>query len=338
MTQQPNQTLLLDQDMVKQLLTVSDINQAVDETFKGYGNDQIKNPTKVTLDIGQHDEWPAYDGFVNAMPAYLGTEDVAGLKWVAGIAGERKAAGLPYITGLIILLDPHLGHYLAVMDGTYITDMRTGSQTANTIHYLACDRSHISLGLYGAGRQAETTLITLSDYFKIDDLYLWNRNLENAKKLMQKIEDRVTGTIHLVDPDHPKDASHEEFTVTATAATSPILKAEWFQPGQTIITMGSGPEAEDDLLLKADAIFTDHVEQALHRGALSQLHEQGQFTADDLTATIGELALTPAQYVQSDQLTIIPIVGTGAMDISVAKRAYDKALTQQVGQPFDFKA
>lgn len=194
-------TLLLDQEMVKKLLTIQDINQAVNETFKGYGQGKVKNPTKVTLDIGQSDDWPAYDGFINAMPAYLGTQDVAGLKWVAGIAGERQAAGLPYITGLIILLDPHLGHYLAVMDGTYITDMRTGSQTANIIHYLAWDKPSISLGLYGAGRQAETTIITLSDYFDITDLYLWNRTRETAETFKTKMSSYVSGTIHLVDSD-----------------------------------------------------------------------------------------------------------------------------------------
>lgn len=339
MANQSYQTLLLDQEMVKKLLTIQDVNQAVDETFKGYGHNEVKNPTKVTLDIGQNDAWPAYDGFVNAMPAYLGTSDVAGLKWVAGIAGERQAAGLPYITGLIVLLDPHLGHYLAVMDGTYITDMRTGSQTANVIHYLASDKKSLSLGLYGAGRQAETTVMTLSDYFEITDLYLWNRTPETAQTFAEKMSDYVSGTIHVVDKDHPEQASNEEFTITATSAAEPIVKADWFTKGQKIITMGSGPEAEDALILKADRIFTDHIGQALHRGALNTLAQKGKLTEQDITATIGELALHPYSSQQlAEELTFITVIGTGAMDIAVAKRAYDKALATHTGSHFDFKA
>lgn len=103
--------------------------------------------------------------------------------------------------------------------------------------------------------------------------------------------------------------------------------------------MGSGPEAEDDLILKADHILTDHVDQALHRGALHPLNESGKITAKDITATIGDLAtgqLDP--HSLADQLTFITVIGTGAMDIAVAKQAYDKAIEQQIGQTFDFKA
>ncbi|MGX7348046.1 ornithine cyclodeaminase family protein [Aerococcus vaginalis] len=329
-------TLLLKREDIEKIMSIRDVNDAVLDTFVGYGEDSVKNPTKVTLDLGQAEDWPNYDGFVNAMPAYLGNEDIAGLKWVAGIKGERKEAGLPYITALIALLEPRLGKFIAVMDGTLITDLRTGSQAANAIRLLAGDKKEISLGLYGSGRQAETTLITTSDLYDITDLYLWNHNQENAEKFAEKMKDYVKGEIHVVDADKPEDASNEPFTVTATGAPDAIVKGEWFDKGQAIICLGSGQEADRDLILGSDEIITDHADQALHRGSMKLVADE--FSEDEFSATIGQLAA--GKYTIEDQENkriFVPIIGTGAVDIAVAKRAYDKAVEQGIGGEFDFQ-
>jgi len=74
------------------LVDVKDINEIVHETFKGLGDGSIVNPSKLTLDLGETGGYPSYDGFMNAMPAYIGSQDIAGMKWVGGFLGERKEA------------------------------------------------------------------------------------------------------------------------------------------------------------------------------------------------------------------------------------------------------
>ena len=80
---------------------MKDVVESVDRTFKGLAEGVVINPTKVTLDLGENAPYPPYDGFFNAMPAYIGYQDVAGIKWVGGILGERKKAGLPFISCLL---------------------------------------------------------------------------------------------------------------------------------------------------------------------------------------------------------------------------------------------
>ena len=87
---------------------------------------------------------------MNAMPAYVGWTDSAGIKWAGGFLGERKKRGLPYITSMILLIDPKIGTFTAVMDGSLITNWRTGAQAAVALKYLRKNRS-VKLGLYGAG-------------------------------------------------------------------------------------------------------------------------------------------------------------------------------------------
>ena len=115
---------------------MKDVVEIVDKTFKGFGEGTVINPTKVNLDLGETASYPPYQGFMNAMPAYVGWLDTAGIKWAGGFLGERKKLGFPYITSMILLIDPKIGHFRAVMDGALITNLRTGAQTATALKYI----------------------------------------------------------------------------------------------------------------------------------------------------------------------------------------------------------
>ena len=101
--------------------------------------------------------------------------------------------------------------------------------------------------------------------------------------------------------------------------------------------MGSYQECEDGVLLHADKIVVDHVEQTMHRGALSKLVAQGKLDEHSITCTIGQLAAGKVQLERrpGERLVCIPI-GTGAMDIGCASVVYQRALEQGRGQFFDF--
>lgn len=335
------QTLLINQSQIKKLINMHDVNQAVHETFVGFGKRDVKNPTKVTLDLGQNDDWPAYDGFANAMPAYIGgDDDVAGLKWVLGVGGERKAAGLPYINGMILLADPALGEFKAIMDGAYITNLRTGAQASNTLAYLAGDRDDISFGLYGTGTQARTSVMAIADLYKIKHIDLWNHRDESAEEFARDMQKYVEEDINIVGVDHPEKAADNEFVITATSSNEPILEADWFGPGQKIIPLGSGQEVSNKLILKADDIIVDHPGQAFHRGSLASLYSAGRIDRGDITTTIGAIASGRYKFTRADvdnSLVLAIPIGTGAMDIAVAEKIYQEAKTDSNTPKFAFQ-
>ena len=88
------QTTLLSQSDIERVLTMKDVVEAVDRTFQDFGEEKTINPPKVGLDLGETADFPPYEGFMNAMPAYVGWKDSAGLKWAGGLLGERKKRGL----------------------------------------------------------------------------------------------------------------------------------------------------------------------------------------------------------------------------------------------------
>ena len=138
-----------------------------------------------------------------------------------GFLGERKAAGLPYITGMILLINPHLGTFTAALEGAYITNMRTGAQTANALRYLL-KKPTVTIGLYGAGMQAGTNIRAIADLFDITELIVWNHRRSTAETFAEKMQEHVKGTIRVVDD--LQEASQAEVLITVTSAQTPLIK------------------------------------------------------------------------------------------------------------------
>ena len=329
-------TLLINQSTIKELLDIADFNNLVHQTFQGLGDGTVINPTKLTLDLGETGGYPPYEGFMNAMPAYIGSQDIAGLKWVGGFLGERKTAGLPYITGMILLINPHLGTFTAALEGAYITNMRTGAQTANALRYLL-KKPTVTIGLYGAGMQASTNIRAIADLFDITELTVWNHRRSTAEAFAENMQEHVKGAIRGVED--PQEASQAEVLITVTSAQTPLIKAEWIKQGTIIFPLGSFQEIEDELILKADKIIVDHVDQALHRGALKKLTGEGKLSENNIFATLGELAVGKKDAGDLSQgITLCIPIGTGAMDVAIAGEVYRRALEKGMGYAFDFEA
>lgn len=326
-------TLLINQNDIKAVLTMKDVVEICDETFQGFGRGTTINPTKVTLDLGEMSAYPPYEGFMNAMPAYVGHLDAAGMKFVGGFQGERKQLGLPYLTGLIVLVNPHTGNFTAVMEGAHITNLRTGAQTAIALKYMRKSRS-LRLGIYGAGMQGHTQTMAISEIFDITELRIYDRNPDSAKRFKEDVADYVTGDIIIADT--PQQAADADAVITVTPAQEKFLKEAWIKPGTIVFPMGSYQECEDSLLLNADKIIVDHVAQALHRGALRELNAQGRITEAHIHATIGELAVGEKTLEESsDRIICIPI-GTGALDVAVGHVVLERIKAQGSGTAFSF--
>jgi len=332
-------TKLLNQKIVMELAGIKEIVEICDTTFQGLGNQTVINPAKVGLDLGEVAEYPPYQGFMNAMPAYIGWTDTAGLKWAGGNLGERKNLGLPYISSLIMLIDPRVGNFICVMDGAYITNARTGAQTAIALKYIynggSAERKTIKLGLYGAGMQGLTQTLAISQLFDITGVHIYDISKEAMKRYREEVKNVVQGEITLCTT--PREAACGDVIICVTTSKEKFLRDEWVKPGTIVFPMGSYQECDDALILNADKIVVDHIEQCLHRGALKNLYEEGRVTENDIFATIGELSIgkkTVKDYPDG-KIVCIPI-GTGAMDIAVASVVYSKALEKGIGDSYAF--
>jgi alanine dehydrogenase len=329
------ETMLLSQKEIQSVVTMKDIVECVDRTFRGMGDGTVVNPTKVNLDLGETAAFPPYAGFMNAMPAYIGWCDSAGIKWAGGFLGERKAKGFPYITSMILLIDPHLGHFRAVMDGAYITNMRTGAQTAVALKYMYGKGKTIRLGLYGAGMQGHTQTMAIAELFDIAEVMVYDVSRAAAERYAEDMKPFVKGRITIASD--PREAAAGDIAVCVTQSKEEFFRYDWFRPGMILFPMGSYQECSDECIEKADKIVVDHVGQALHRGALAKHGTSGRLTEKDLYATIGELAAGKKKgIVSADERVVCIPIGTGAMDVSVATVAWQRAKEKGIGGTYSF--
>ena len=326
-------TLLLSKADIEKVMTMKDVVEIIDKTYIGFGEGKVSNPTKVGLDLGETAAWPPYKGFMNAMPAYVGWLDSAGIKWAGGFLDNAKI-GLPYITGMILLIDPKTGQFKAVMDGAEITNMRTGAQATVALKYLHNNKS-IKIGLYGAGMQGHYQTMAIAQLFDIEELKVYDIKREASERFADDMKDTVTGNIIIVDS--PEEAADGDAVICVTQSKDKFVKNSWVKPGTILFAMGSYQECDDDFILSADEIIVDHIGQCLHRGALKELNEKGEITKDSIYATIGEVAAGKkiGRTSDKDRILCIPI-GTGAMDVAVATVVYQRAVKKGIGGEFSF--
>lgn len=326
-------TMLLSQKEIHDLVTMDDVLEIVEKTFQGMGEGTVVNPAKLGLDLGETGDWPPYKGFMNAMPAYIGWLDTAGMKWVGGFLDNGKA-GLPYLSGMILLINPRNGQFLCVAEGALITNMRTGAQTAIALRYMHPGKS-ITLGLYGAGTQGRTQVHAISRVFTIERLVVYDVSREAAEIFALDMNKSVHGEILLART--PEEAAQGDAVISVTQAKEKFIKDSWIQPGTILFPMGSYQECEDQFILAADRIVVDHVEQCMHRGAMKALAAAGKITPASVFATIGEIVAGRKKFpdLRNERVLCIP-VGTGAMDIAVATIAMRRAREKGLGGSFEF--
>jgi ornithine cyclodeaminase/alanine dehydrogenase len=147
----------------------------LDEIFRAKREGTVEMPAK----IGVH---PRDDAFIHAMPAYLESADAVGIKWVAGYPGNQDL-GLPYLHGLFVLTDAGTGAPLAVMDATWITEIRTAAASMLGIRALA-ERPVETLGILGCGRQGSVHLELAKEVLPgLARVTLFDRHPERAETL-----------------------------------------------------------------------------------------------------------------------------------------------------------
>jgi alanine dehydrogenase len=122
---------------------------------------RVQMPTKVYVSLP--------DGDFRTMMAYIPDLEMACVKVVNVHPKNPEKHGLPTVMATIILIEPNTGRPLAIMDGTYLTNMRTGATGGIAAKYLARKNSKI-VGMVGAGAQARTQLLALNEVFRIEEV------------------------------------------------------------------------------------------------------------------------------------------------------------------------
>jgi len=313
-------TYLVSQDAVRQTVGLDDARDVVAEVLREQALGRVAMPAKVTMNLASF----GLKAWNTAMPAYVPSLVASGFKWVGGFEENRARHGLPYLISVILVQHPETGYPLALMDGVHILNLRTAALNALIVRLYARPESQ-RLGIIGAGVQARFAVAAIKDVLHLEEVRVYDIDAAAASRFQADVE-----AAHGVDVtvcDDPEGAVvGTDVVITATPATTPIVRRSWIGAGVTAISVGSqGQEFDDETVLGADKLICDSWEQCTHLGELRSFAESGRLTRADVYAEIGEtVAGLRGGRESADEFILVVPIGLGALDIALARVVYER--------------
>ncbi len=240
---------------------------------------------------------------------------------------------LPTVMALIILISPETGAPVAIMDGTYLTDVRTGAAGGIAAKYLARKDSKV-IGLVGAGNQAKTQLEALCEVFEPELVKITSRTKESCEQFIREMAEFVPCEIRY--EESIEKVCNCDILVTTTPTRKPIVKASWIKAGTHINAIGAdavGKEELDPELLIRSKIIVDDMVQALHSGEVNVPLSKHYISENDIHAQLGEVmvGLKPGR-TSEEEITIFDSTGLAIQDVATAHLVYERAVREGLGR------
>uniref|UniRef100_A0A7V3ZVV0 Putative alanine dehydrogenase n=1 Tax=candidate division WOR-3 bacterium TaxID=2052148 RepID=A0A7V3ZVV0_UNCW3 len=326
------EVLFLNLKDVRKILKMEIALQAVEKAFYEKGMGRVIMPPKVYL------FYEKYQGDIRVMPSYLPTYEISGVKVVNVHPNNPLKYKLPSVMATIVLISPKNGAPLAILDGTEITNIRTGAAGGIATKYLARKNASV-LSLVGAGVQAETQLLAIVKVRKIKKVKIFDINYKVAKNFQKKFQPQL-GIPIVICSSIEECVQDADIISTQTPVREPIVKAEWIKPGTHINAIGAdapGKEELDPEILKKGRIYIDDWEQASHSGEINVPLEKGIIKKEDIKGELGEVICgkIPGRE-KDDEITIFDSTGLGIQDLVCAYQVYKIAKRKKIGRKILF--
>jgi len=320
--------LLLTKEEIESVITIEDSINAVAEGFKAFNSGKAVIPFPVALKIEEN------KGDVHIKPGYMKGSDLYCVKIASGFDDNPKL-GLPSSHGMQLLFSSHTGQPKAfLMDRGLLTDLRTAAAGAVAADVLA-RKSVKTVAIIGTGTQGRLQMEALSKVRAFDELRVWDRTHESARRYASEMRKRLDASITPVKTVE-EAVRGSDIVVTATASTSPLVKADWISKGVHITAVGSDSpekqELESAVLGKADKIVVDSLPQVLKLGEVHHAVEQGVIKGSSVHAELGEVLLgrKPGR-VRDDEITVCDLTGIAIQDVVISQMVFERAVKKNMG-------
>ena len=314
--------LLLRDGDVRSLLEISDTIDALEQAFVAlsHGNAMNRPRTRVIQT----------NGILHVLAASFPDGGVLGLKtYTVFRQGVRS---------MVMLFSAEDGRLLALVEGDWLGRMRTGAVSGLATRHLAIPQA-TSVGLLGAGKQAETQLLGVCAARPIRNVLVYSRRQPEREVFCQRMAEQLQ--LEVVPVASAREAVEEaDVVVTATNTGEPVFSGEWLKPGCHVNAIGSNwpkrREIDNETLERASLIVTDSVEQArLEAGDLLMPANAGNLDWESVWELADVVAGDGPQRNSSFDITVFKAVGVALEDITVAARAYVHARERGVGEEID---
>lgn len=326
--------LALTRNQVRALVSMPDAIELMKQAFAELSAGRTVSPLRTVIPL------PDREADALFMPAYVPAMDALGLKSV-NVFRNNPAAGLPAIHALVMLVDTTTGQPMAIMDGAYLTALRTGAVSGAAADLLARPDSHV-LTVIGAGAQGVTQIAAVCAVRPIERVIAVDVNDAALERLKAGIAQDWPDLAGMVETSN--DASSavriSDIVCTATTSRTPVFSDADLKPGTHVSGVGAYTPQMQEVPAETVAratVVVDAIDAALEEGGdlIIPLH-QGLVDRAHFARELGMLVNGDATGRTSDEeITFFKSVGNAVQDMVVGKRAVERAREQGLGIEID---
>lgn len=297
--------------------------------FRAYGQGKVILPEKSSQILDDLTQ-----SRINCMPCTVPALGYSGVKLVS-VFPNNVLQGKSNVSGLILLLSAEDGSPIAVFDAGFITALRTALVGGLAARYLAVDEPR-TIGLLGAGEEAFMHMVVMAKLFPtLRECKVASRSESSEQRFRIAASEFMPCVgVRCCESDYKAASEHSDIIVTAISGQSPILKADWIEPGVFYCHVG-GIEDEYDVALKADKIVCDSWEDLKHRGSptIAHMYQEGLLTDESIYAELAELSQGAKPGRESlSEFIYFNSIGLAFTDIYVSAFLMDKCNELGLGQ------
>ncbi len=326
--------LLLTQSDVIRVLDMKSTMNIVEKAFAEYHSGSAMMPARTPIPV------PDHKGVALFMPAMIKEMGALGSKIVTVYPDNPSKYGVATVLGVIILLNPKTGAPIAMMDGGFLTAMRTGSVSGIATKYMANPDAKVG-AILGSGVQAETQVWAMVEAHQFEKIMVFSIDPPDAidafcKKMAEKhhvVFERAASA---------EDATRQADVLTlATSAAKPIIQYDWLKKGCHINGIGSHAphmrELDEKTVCNARIIADDKAACLAESGDFIIPMNEGKWNESMIAGDLGAVVSGAIQgRTNPDEITLFKSNGLAIQDMSTAFAVLTKAVEMNVGQEFDF--
>lgn len=325
--------LLLNAEEVKSVLTMKDCIRVVESAFAELSNGTAALPLR--NNISPKDQLP---GLALYMPAYLKELNALACKVVTVYKDNPSKYQLPTTIGKVLLQDPNTGEVICIMDGGYLTAVRTGAASGVANRYLAKKGSKQNIGIYGTGVQAQMQLWAMKETADIGKVLVYDINGEAADSFVKNMA--AQHDLDIQKATDPDELLNTDIICTATSSSQPLWDGNKLKAGTHINNIGSHSPSYrelDTLTVKRSKFVGDSREACLNEaGDIMIPLKEGAISEDHFYAELGDLVTGKKDgRTNNEEITVFKSNGLAIQDVATAKLIYDKAVEAGIGISID---
>ena len=226
---------------------------------------------------------------------------------------DNPARGLPTMLATLVLMDPHTGETLAVMEATWLTALRTAAVSAVGVDALA-SRAPQVVAMLGSGALARTHAAALRAVREVSEIRVWSRNAGNAAACAAEIRGIAKASAE-------EAVRGADLVCTVTNASEPVLKGAWLKPGAFVAAVGAVRPTWREL----DDEAMSNVVVADSREAAEQESGDVILSRAPVYAEIGELLAGSVPMPRAGATVVFKALGQAVADAVAARLVYESS-------------